>query len=346
LILIALLLVACQAPAAVRGTPTAKAIGQRPAIIYVANAGEMVELDWAGKTVGSVSAQGFAGPSADGSRFLRYGNHLMVEDSSGHALGQLAEDPAAYGVALWADDGRHVCGIVLASNAGPDSGEGSLWIGAPGEPGRKFGPAGKPGSAPAVAACSLKNGRAVVVGGLFPHWPPQATRYLITTDVQVVNLATGAVEYEHKYPLGYLAGEGDPSARPNWVLDAVSPDARYVAESSVFDDSTTIRELPSGRVLAALRGRVVGFAGDGSRLVMNTGTPAEVQLLSWADQHVIWHHPGGAQSMLAKPGSDDVLINITNQGGATELFAITEVGTNVIASEATVSWPCPCLPGV
>ena len=345
-LVIVLTLAACQPQSSTHGTPFPTGTGQHPALIYVANGADMVEMDWSGNVVGSVSAQGFAAASADGSRFLRYADHVMVDDSFGHALGPLAEDPAAYGVALWADDGRHVCGIALPTNAGPDSGEGSLWIGAPGEPGRTVGPAGKPGSTPGVAACSLKNGRAVVVGGLFPHWPPQATRYLMTTNVQVVNLATGAVEYEHKYPLGYVAGEGDPNARPNWVLDAVSPDARYVAESSVFDDSTTIRELPSGKPLASLRGRVVGFAGDGSRVVMNTGIPSEVQLLSWADQHVIWHRPGSAQSMLAKPGSDDVLINITNQGGATELFAITAVGTNVIGREATVSWPCPCLPGV
>jgi len=128
-LVIVLTLAACQPQSSTHGTASPTGTGQHPALIYVANGADMVEMDWSGNVVGSVSAQGFAAPSADGSRFLRYTDHLMVDDSFGHALGPLAEDPAAYGVALWADDGRHVCGIALPTNAGPDSGEGSLWNG-------------------------------------------------------------------------------------------------------------------------------------------------------------------------------------------------------------------------
>src|SRR5205814_6806532 len=130
---------------------------------------------------------------------------------------------------------------------------------------RTVGAVGKPGSDPAVAACSIKNNRAIVAGGLEPHWPPGATRYLITGDVQVVNLSTGAIEYEHQYPLGNLGGQLETGTRGDWVLVVASPDGRYLAESGVFSGKTTIREVATGRELASLPGRVCGFSWYGSR---------------------------------------------------------------------------------
>jgi len=71
----------------------------------------MLEIDWSGKVRGSVFAQGFSGPSPDGSRFLRTTDHVTVEDWRGHWLGPLAVDPTFYGLPTWADDSQHVCGI-------------------------------------------------------------------------------------------------------------------------------------------------------------------------------------------------------------------------------------------
>jgi len=226
-------------------------------------------LEWSGKDRGSVSAQGFSSPSPDGSRFLRTVGAVSAEDWHGHTLGALDLDPHVYGLTMWADDGRHVCGVVVRSGSGPDAGKGSLWIGAPGETGRIIAAVGNPGSQPGVAACSVKNDRAIVASGLFPHWPPGATRHLITAEVQVVKLSTGAIEYAHQYPLGNLGGQREPGMPGDWVLVAASPDGRYLAESGVFNGKTTIREIPSGESLSTFPGSVRGFSSDGLRVVVS-----------------------------------------------------------------------------
>src|SRR5207244_2306191 len=162
-----------------------------------------------------------------------------------------------------------------------------------------------------------------------------------------MNLATGAVEYQHQYPLGYLAGQGTPGVAPDWVLVSASPDGHYVAESGVFNGTTAIRELPSGRIVASLHGSVHGFSWDGSRLVVsrwNGGSDYEAELLRWADQKVIWHRAGMAQSMLARPDSADVLIGIGGaEGGAPELVVVNGSGAaTTIARDALARWPWHC----
>ena len=291
----------------------------------------MLELDWTGRVVGSVSAQGFGGASPDGSRFLRAGDQVTVDDWRGRSLGRLDLDPTAYGLSSWAEDNSHLCGIVFPPNVGPDSGAGRLWVGAPGEKGRITGTVGQPGSDPAVAVCSVKNNRAIVAGGLMPHWPPGGGRYLITSDIQVVNLTTGAIEYQHQYPLGNLGGQTEVGPRGDWVLVAASPDGRYLAESGVFNGSTLIRDASTGKQLASLQGSVIGFGWDGSRIIANVGTggSTEAQLLSWADQRVIWRASGVAQSTEARPNSTDVLITMSTAGGnSSDLLVVRGDGTS------------------
>jgi hypothetical protein len=279
----------------------------------------MLEMDWLGKVHGSVSAQGFSGSSPDGSRFLRVTDHLTVEDWRGHSLGQLAVDPTFYGMPTWADDSRHVCGISFSSNTGPGSGTASLWIGALSEKPRVVGTVGEAGSdPPGVAACSIKNNRAIVSGTLMPHWPPGGTRYLITSFIQVVNLSTGAIEYEHQYPLGNLGGQLiGTGPRGDWVLVAVSPDGGYLAESGVFNDKTIIREVPTGRELASFPGSVAGFSWDGSRVAVsiNVGGVTESHVITWADQRLTWRGSGIAQSAVARPGSSDLLVSRSSVAG-------------------------------
>ena len=350
--MIAFVLTACEPQASAHVTPSPSPAGLPGNLIYVQDPSgpRMLEMDWSGKVHGSVPVLGFSGPSPDGSRFLRATAKVSVEDWQGHSLGGLDLDPNMYGLATWADDGRHVCGIVVASGNGPDAGKSSLWIGAPGEPGRIVAAVGKPDSQAAVAACSLKNDRAIVAGGRFPHWPPGTTRYLITDEIQVVKLSTGTIEYEHQYPLGYLAGQGVPGGAPDWVLVAASPDARYVAESGVFNGTTAIREMASGKVVSTIHGSVRGFSSDGSRIVVslwNGGSDYQAELIQWADQQVVWRRAALAQSMLAKPDSTDVMIGVSGPaGGAPELVVIDSTGRpTTIARDANVTWPCPCPAG-
>jgi hypothetical protein len=332
---IALALAACQPQASAKAIPSSSPAAPPGDLIYVQDpsAPQMLEMDWFGKVHGSVSARGFSTPSPDGSRFFRTTDHIIVEDWRGHALGALDADANSYGLGTWADDGQHFCGITFPANSGPDAGMGSLWITAPGEKSRAVGPVGKPGSDPAVAACSIKNNRAIVAGGLEPHWPPGATRYLITGEIQVVNLSTGAIEYEHQYPLGNLGGQRETGTRGDWVLVVASPDGRYLAETGVFNGKTTIREVPTGKPLATLLGSVRGFSWDGSRVaasVSASGT-TETKVISWTDQRVIWHGSGVAQSAVARPGFSDLLIGRAGTAGDWyDLVVVRADGTSAV----------------
>jgi hypothetical protein len=329
-LLIAVALAACQPQASAKVTPSSSPAAPPGDLIYVQDPSvpQMLEMDWFGKVRGSVSARGFSTPSPDGSRFLRTTDHIVVEDWRDHALGALDADANSYGLGTWADDGQHFCGITFPPNSAPDAGMGSLWITVPGEKSRAVGPVGKPGSDPAVAACSIKNNRAIVAGGLEPHWPPGATRYLITGEIQVVNLSTGAIEYEHQYPLGNLGGQLETGTRGDWVLVAASPDARYLAESGVFNGKTTIREVPSGKPVATLPASVRGFSWDGSRVAasVNVGGTTEAQVISWADQRIVWHGSGVAQSTVARPDSADLLIG--RAGAAGDWYDLVVVGAD------------------
>jgi len=291
----------------------------------------MLEMDWSGKVRASVSAQGFSTPSPDGSRFIRATDRLTVEDWRGSSLGPLDVDPTSYGLSAWADDGVHICGITFRSNSGPDTGTGSLWIAAPGEKSRIVGPVGKPGSDPAVAICSIKNNRAIIAGGLTAHWPPGGTSYLITSEIQVVDLSTGAIEYEHQYPLGNLGGQRENGTRGDWVLVTASHDGRYLAESGVFNGQTTVHEVPSGRELVSLQGSVCGFSWDGSLVAasVTVGGTTESHVISWTDQRVIWHGSGVAQSAVARPDSSDLLIGRSATAGDwSDLVVVRADGTS------------------
>jgi hypothetical protein len=317
---IALSLAACQPQALLPVSPSPYSAGPPGDLIYVQdlNAPRMLEMDWSGKVRGSVSAQGFSSPSPDGSRFLRATDHLAVENWRGKSLGQLDADLTSYGLSTWADDGQHICGITFPPNSSPDMGTGSLWIAAPGEKARVVGgPVGKPGSDPALVACSIKNNRAIVAGGLTAHWPPGATSYLITGDVEVVNLSTGAIEYAHQYPLGNLGSQRETGTRGEWVLVVASPDGRYLAESGVFNGKTIILEVPTGRELASFPGRAAGFSWDGSRVAasIDAGGTTESRVISWMDQRVIWHGSGIAQSAVARPRSSDLLVGRSSVAG-------------------------------
>jgi hypothetical protein len=350
---IALALAACQPEASAHLSPSASATVEPtspPAdLIYAQDpkGPQMLELDWSGKVRGSVSARGFSTPSADGSRYLRSTDRVVVEDWRGHALGALDADATSY-FGIWADDGQHFCGIVVPPGSGPDAGTASLWIGTPGKTGRIVAAVGKSGSQPGVAACSVSNNRAIVAGGLFPHWPPGAERHLITAEVQVVNLTTGAIESEREYPLGNLGAQGDAGTRGDWVLVAASPDARYLAESGVFNGMSIIREVASGKTVATLHGSVRGFNWDGTRIVLDTGGGrfAEVQVAIWSNQKVLWHGPGVAQAMLARPNSNDIMIGVNSPSGDSYLIAVDGEGHSQVLGYPSVSWPCPCPIGV
>jgi len=261
-------------------------------------------------------------------------------------VGALDADSSSYGLGIWADDGKHFCGIVFPPGSGPDAGNASLLIGGPGETGRAVARVGKPGSNPGVAACSIKNNRANRGRGPVSspaRWKPAANH----REIQVVNLSTGAIEFERDYPVGNLGAQGTIAAQADWVLVAASPDARYhLAENGLVSGTSAIREVPTGKQTATLHGFVLGFNSDGSHVVLNAGKgeSAEVQVAMRSDQKVLWHGPGVAQSMLARPHSSDIMIGVHGTfGDDTDIIAVDGEGrSHVVSRNLAVTWPCPC----
>lgn len=202
---------------------------------------------------------------------------------------------------------------------------------------------GKAGSDPGIAACSMNKDQAIVVGGLKAHWPPGATSYLITAEVQVVKLSTGVIEYERSYPLGNLGGQRGSGSRGDWVLVSASADGHYLAENALFSATTTIREIPGGTQVASVPGSVLGFSWDGTRVVVRVSS-SEARLIAWADQRVLWHTPAVSQWVLARPNSSDLMVGVVNPGGGlNDLILVTGDGAStVLAHNAMVHVPCPC----
>src|SRR5205823_1518107 len=122
----------------------------------------------------------------------------------------------------------------------------------------------------------------IVAGGRFPHWPPETTRYLISTGIEVVNLATGAIEYQRQYPLGYLAGQGIPGVAPDWVLVSASPDGHYVAESGVFNARPRSANCHPEKLWEVSTAASAASRGMGHAWSSAVGTAAQTTKQNWS----------------------------------------------------------------
>ena len=334
----AVFLAACQSQAQVSGPSRTSAPIAYSDRFYVedASGGRIVELDWSGKTVGTVEAAGFGTPSPDGSRYLRTTDQTVVTDWQGRVLAPLPPGLNDYGTAAWADDNRHLCGIAVRE--GPQA---MFWTLLPGQGIKMVGPVTRAASPPIVESCSVSGNEALISAGSMPHWPPGGTRYLVTTEVATINLTTGAIGYHRTYPLG---GIGDDPNR--WISVIPSPNGRYLGENSIFSGTTSIRDLTSDKVVATFPGRISGFSYDGSIAVVEApGAKPEARALHWLDETVVWRQAGQAAEVLALRGSADLLVEVGAPDGDTEIYAIRNGVGQRIVKNANAMFPCPCPAG-
>jgi hypothetical protein len=328
--LFAIALSACQSAAAVRPSPSSAYVDRF--YVHDPTGDRLLEFDWSGKKVGSVMANGFSTPSADGSRFLRNGDQPAIDDWTGRRIAAFDWSLSAYGPPMWSDNGD-LCGVSVQPSG--TSQKASLWVKPAGKAIRTIATLDAQGGVPAIQACSISSNQAVLATGAEPHWPPGATRYLITTEVDVVNLATGATVFHHVYPQGNMGGQLETGPHGDWVLVTPSPDARYLAETGIFDGKTSIRDTASGKILASSSGTARGFSSDGSRIVINARNGAfdEIQVITWSDQKVLWRGPGQAAGVVPRPGTSDLLIAMTNSNGHEDIVALRgQVGTLILAN--------------
>jgi hypothetical protein len=266
-----------------------------PVILYAdpVNEAQVDGITWDGTQTGKVDwpAKGAtANPSAN--LFAGAGG---VRDRSGNVVGgySAARASGILGFKLfdgtWVDDGQQICSMFPATFPINASGVPAiLELVTPGQTPRGVAQVGRIYEYvfTGVAACSVRNDRAVVVQSLAKS--PAIAEYW------VVQLSTGKILWTHTFD----------SSSPRLVV--ASPDGEYVAETTVapLDTGTAIYGA-DGTLLAQLSGSVDGFCWDGSLAVMNGGRVSEpVTVVAWRSGKVLWTGPAGYIAPRVEPQPD------------------------------------------
>jgi hypothetical protein len=248
--------------------------------------------------------------SPDGSR-LAIGD--TVYDTSSGATTRLPFDATKGDLSVtWADDSRHMC---LTRRLPGDGSPSEISFVSPGSPLKvlgKFGSQGQQVPGAIVLACSATSNRVVVanVGGDND-----------TSDVWVLDTATGAIQYHHTYPT---------STKTNGnigVFVVASPDGQYLAETDAATGSSTIRRIADDYVVARLSGMEVhGFSWHGD-LVLAAPRPPDFSLVNssmtnpvvidWHKGTTVWRSPAGAAfsgRLAAQPGGKAIAFDLWAAG--------------------------------
>jgi hypothetical protein len=248
--------------------------------------------------------------SPDGSR-LAIGD--TAYDTSSGATTHLPFDATKGDLSVtWADDSRHMC---LTRRLPGDGSPSEISFVSPGSPPKVLGKLGSQGQqvpGATVLACSATSNRVVVanVGGDND-----------TSDVWVLDAATGAIRYHRTYPI---------STKTNGnigVFVVASPDGQYLAETDAATGSSTIRRIADDSVVARLSGMEVhGFSWHGD-LVLAAPRPPDFSLVNssmtnpvvidWHKGTTVWRSPAGAAfsgRLAAQPGGKAIAFDLWAAG--------------------------------
>jgi hypothetical protein len=270
--------------------------------LYAASwAGTLYKVPTINFAPGSLAVQ-----SPDGSR-LAIGD--AVYDTTSGSTTQLPFNATTANVSVtWADDSRHMC------LTRPLPGQGSpseISYDLPGSPALvlgRFGSQGQQVPGATILACSATSNRVVVanVGGDND-----------TSDVWVLDTATGAIRYHRTYPT---------STKTNGsigVFVVASPDGKYLAETDAATGSATIRRIADDSVVARLSGMEVhGFSWQDG-LILAAPRPPDFALdntstmdplvIDWRTGKAVWRSPAGATfagRLAAQPGGEAIALDL------------------------------------
>jgi len=282
-----------------------------PLIWYMGPSNDLHGLDWTGKQLKNLSPD-IVIQSPDGTRLRRQpssqGGSNAVTDAGGNPLGSVLVDQGM----IWADDSRQFCGVT--STPAASYALEMLRINGPRDPVGAINLPAKSSQTPALAACSVLTGRAVVSG---------QSPYAYVSSMSMIALSDGHVIYQRTYP--------NPLARI-----VASHDGQYVAEQSASNANggpvTLIRQLPSGSVVGQLSGILVqGFSWDGSLVIGSTfGNPSieEAQVIRWRTHETVWHQCMCPQPhwlvVLAQPGGTKLAVVLSMNDGSIVSFNIVD----------------------
>jgi hypothetical protein len=270
--------------------------------LYAASwAGALYKVPTINFAPGSLAVQ-----SLDGSR-LAIGDR--VYDTTSGAITQLPFDgTTTYVSVTWADDSRHVC------LTRPLPGQGSpseISYDLPGSPAVVLGTFGSQGQqvpGATVLACSATSNRVVLANVGADN---------DTSDVWVLDTATGAIRYHRTYPTATKTN-GNIG-----VFVVASPDGQYLAETDAATGSATIRRIADDSAVARLSGMEVhGFSWHGE-LVLAAPRPPDFALdntstmdpvvIDWRTGKAVWRSPAGAAfggRLAAQPGGAAIALDL------------------------------------
>jgi hypothetical protein len=279
-------------------------------------------LDWSGAPRGYLDIPGavLGGPVEPRVMQSPDGQRLLVNDDAYTAQGEhlvhLILDGRRWET-LWADDSRHLC--TLASS---DDATGVSWsalvIAADGHVEHTL-PLSHTATGDAgwsLEACAVSADRLMAY----------ATADVTTTGVRVLRISDGATILSQN-----LCTDAQCSTAPNWT--AVTPDARWAAET-MPGDRVQLRDLLTGRTTTLpAGGEVVALSLDASRLIVghrNGADSATVQLVDVQSGGVLWSR------QTAAPAAEDVAIA---PRGGTLVFAWRPPGATPAPSPGAEATP-------
>jgi hypothetical protein len=307
------------APAAIPGTDYGPPPPGVP-LLYewdLSRPGALLGFDWSGRPRATLQlGAGLTWPTAgiqmspDGQFFhlYSYGPAQPILDRLGHPTA----DALIFGI--WADDNRHVCALS----------PGQLLIQGPNAPTRQVTARLALKSATAsikLAACSIKNDRAIAVG----------YSGALVSDLWSIRLSDGHVMSQRTYASSYLASI------------VASRDATLVAENIPFathvprltaPTSTVVRRVSDWQVLFTLPGSSVarGFSDDDSRVLavwpLTAGGQILTEIIDRTSGLVVWHSQSNQELRSFE----------TNSG--TGDFALAMGEQIIVACPPTAATPC------
>lgn len=288
-----------EVPVGPQATPSARAdnldrdFGPPPAgepLFYVASPshpGWYIGFDWNGVPRGTMKLAQPLGPDGgliqapDGSGFQVT---LGGKGNAGYLdrLGRPVSGPFPQPGARWADDSRHLCVVSMNQTTMMLTLETQLVGEAPREVAPIYLYKGDESSVD-VAACSFKNGRAIVVR--------TATAGL--TDLWVIQLSGGEVLTHTAYTKGGELGSITASGDGSLVAENSSKAQGFIGGPTA--PQTVIRRAVGGSVVATLDPSfaVLAFSADDSEALVATtpwaaGTETHVALVDVATGRVLW----------------------------------------------------------
>jgi hypothetical protein len=273
---------------------------------------ELLAATWTGALYSAYDtplSPGAEAQSPDGSKLLY--SSIVYDVATARQLDDAPVGGASLTSALWGDDSRHICWVTApAANAPVDvsiAGAGSPAIHLPTPAGAEWrGGNGNLSTALSVLACSPLTGVVVVA---------ESGALGETTDVWVLSMTTGAVEYHQAYA---------PAEQANGTRVVASRDGVYLAETDSATGTATIRRWSDGAVQVQLAGEEVhAFSWDDRSVLVTARQPGLVidnitfqnpALIDLQTGQAIWQAPVGARwfepNLVLQPGGSGLALGL------------------------------------